>query len=680
MQRDIRQTTTFIEAQRLYLEQSISPETIHEIQQLNVSSDDRTALFTGVYRNEAGSPAVPHIFQLDLKTSQVNRLTTNVCHEKLPVYSPNGEHIAFLSDRDGSDNFQLSVLDTRNNTTIRPPAVAGWVENISWSPNSLAILLTVAGHGADKGSGQGAVPSQQCREEVPDWIPDVNTGNEDYRWRHLWIYDIVSKNLRKISTQDVNVWEAVWCGDRGIVAITSEQPGEEAWYSATLQYINPLTGTTHTLHTPSNQIAYLCASPSGQTLALVSAISSDRGVVAGDLLLIDINTHLARPIDSHNVDISCIQWLSESRLIMAGHRGFETLVLHHQLSDGFCAETTTEVWQSSEISGSGHYIKVSGLSGGDCLLIAEGFKRAPEIGRISSGRYHRVKSFYQSIQQQTEVIDTIKKITWQASDGLEIQGWLLRPKSSQPHPTVMDMHGGPVWQWRPHWLGRRLHILMLLKRGYAIFMPNPRGSSGRGQDYCSRVLGDLGGADSRDCLSGLDHLVDAGFTDASRIGLIGHSYGGYMAAWLIGQDQRFAAAVVSAPMINYISQHLLSNISHYVTLFLQDHYKNIGGKYLQRSPITYAHQVTTPTLSLCGSLDRCTPAAEAIQFHHALLENKVKSVLVNYPLEGHGIKGIPAMLDYATRIVAWISEHNPVTPTKAIGSDKKTDSCLAQSS
>jgi len=247
---------------------------------------------------------------------------------------------------------------------------------------------------------------------------------------------------------------------------------------------------------------------------------------------------------------------------MAGHRGFETLVLHHQLSDGFCAETTTEVWQSSEISGSGHYIKVSGLSRGDCLLIAEGFKRAPEIGRISNGRYHRVKSFYQSIQQQTEVIDTIKKITWQASDGLEIQGWLLRPKSSQPHPTVMDMHGGPVWQWRPHWLGRRLHILMLLKRGYAIFMPNPRGSSGRGQDYCSRVLGDLGGADSRDCLSGLDHLVDAGFTDASRIGLIGHSYGGYMAAWLIGQDQRFAAAVVSAPMINYISPHLLSKISH----------------------------------------------------------------------------------------------------------------------
>ena len=145
--------------------------------------------------------------------------------------------------------------------------------------------------------------------------------------------------------------------------------------------------------------------------------------------------------------------------------------------------------------------------------------------------------------------------------------------------------------------GRRLHILMLLKQGYAVFMPNPRGSAGRGQDYCRKVLGDLGGADSRDCLAGLDYLVDKGFSDPKRLGLIGHSYGGYLGAWLISQDQRFAAAVISAPMINYISQHLLSNISRYVELFLQDHYKNIHGKYLQRSPITFAHQVTTPTLN-----------------------------------------------------------------------------------
>jgi dipeptidyl aminopeptidase/acylaminoacyl peptidase len=112
-------------------------------------------------------------------------------------------------------------------------------------------------------------------------------------------------------------------------------------------------------------------------------------------------------------------------------------------------------------------------------------------------------------------------------------------------------------------------------------------------------------------------------------------------------------------MINYISQHLLSNISHFVALFLDDHYSNPEGKYLQRSPVMHAHQVTTPTLNVCGNLDRCTPAAEAIQFHNALLENKVASVLVNYPQEGHGIRGIAERIDHSARIVSWIKQYIP---------------------
>ena len=664
MQRDIRQTPPFIEAQHLY--HKIWPahsQRIVEAQQLDTSPDGRSAVFTGICGNKAGQlPATTQrIFKIDLQSSYLCALTPNARPEKRPRYSPCGKIIAFLSDRDGGANFQLTLLNLSTNLVSQPPAVAGWVEELSWSPDGGSILLTVAGHGADQGSGQGAVPSQQYSEEYPQWMPEVSAGDEGYRWRHLWIYELASKKMHKVATRDINIWEAVWCGNRGIAAITSNQPGEEAWYSATLQHIHPRTGTTHSLYQPRDQIAYLCASPSGQTVALVSALSSDRGVVAGDLLTIDINTQTVRQIDSNNVDITSIEWLSETRLLTAGQRGFETVVLDHRLTDRSSSETVREQWQSSQISGAGHYIKICSLKAGDCLLIAEGFKRAPEIGRISSGLYHPIKSFDQGYQRQAEVIHKIEQVTWQASDGLEIQGWLLLPKGAAPHPIVMDMHGGPVWQWQPHWLGRRLHILMLLKHGYGVFMPNPRGSAGRGQDYCRKVLGDLGGADSKDCLWGLDHLVDQGLADATRIGLIGHSYGGYLGAWLIGQDQRFAGAVISAPMTNYISQHLLSNISHYVELFLQDHYKNLEGNYMQRSPITYAHQVKAPTLSLCGALDRCTPAAEATQFHNALLENGVNSVLVNYPLEGHGIKGIPAMLDYSARIFSWLAQHMPVS-------------------
>src|SRR5690606_28306812 len=102
-------------------------------------------------------------------------------------------------------------------------------------------------------------------------------------------------------------------------------------------------------------------------------------------------------------------------------------------------------------------------------------------------------------------------------------------------------HGGPVWQRRPSWLGRwGLSILMLLKRGYAVFFPNPRGSAGRGVEFARRVVGDMAGADTHDFLSGLDHLIERGIADSGRLGVTGVSYGGFMSAWLITQDSRFA--------------------------------------------------------------------------------------------------------------------------------------------
>ena len=132
-----------------------------------------------------------------------------------------------------------------------------------------------------------------------------------------------------------------------------------------------------------------------------------------------------------------------------------------------------------------------------------------------------------------------------------------------------------------------------------------------------------------------------------------------MASWLITQDSRFAASVAVAPVTNKVSHHLIGNIPHFVSLFLADKYNNPGGKYFQRSPIMHAHKVKTPTLNICGALDRCTPPEEALQFHNALLENGVKSVLVTYPEEGHGVRKFPTAIDYSARLVAWFKEHMP---------------------
>jgi dipeptidyl aminopeptidase/acylaminoacyl peptidase len=660
MQRDIRQTPTFRETH--HLSRSIWPTNspdINEAQHLQISADGSHALFTGISAESLEQPLTTKVFEVNLATQKIDALTSQPGSEQQAKYSPNGRYIAFLSDHSQAGNLQLNIINRGDNSMLSPPAVNGWIEQLQWSADGSRILLTVAGHGADKGSTQGAVKTNRSTEKLPPWMPDVETGTEAYRWRQAWIYTIVSNSLELIPAADLNIWQAVWCGQEHIAAITSPSPNEEAWYSAVLQLIDIQTGNAELLHQPRDQLACLSASDSGKTIAFVEALGSDRDIIAGNLSTIDIASRQRCAINSHKVDISYTEWLSETQLLIAGHRGFETHILQLKLSETDHNGSCESVWSSSEITSSGRFITASGTANGDCLIIAESFFKAPEIGRISHGQYHSIISFDQGYNAESTAIKSAEQISWTAADGLEIQGWLLSPQDPAPYPTVMDMHGGPVWQWRPHWLGRRLHILMLVKEGYAVFLPNPRGSAGRGQGFSRLVLGDLGGADTYDYLSGIDHLVAQGLADPQRLGVMGHSYGGYMAAWLISHDQRFSAAVLSAPMTNYISQHLLSNISHFVSLFLDDHYKTPQGKYLQRSPVMYAHQVTTPTLNICGALDRCTPAAEATQFHRALLENQVKSVLVNYPQEGHGISGIAERIDYSARILSWIKQHIP---------------------
>jgi len=384
-------------------------------------------------------------------------------------------------------------------------------------------------------------------------------------------------------------------------------------------------------------------------------VCSDRWIVAGDLLLIDAASGRVQRIDTQGVDITHTQWRSDRALLLAGHRGFDTVVAWYDRD----VHTFTETWVGRELTVAGRYATVSGLGvSGDCALVGEGFERAPELAIIRDGNYQTVRSFDLGYRERARSIDRIECVTWQALDGLEIQGWLLTPRAQPPHPLIINVHGGPVWQMRPVWLGRlSAAMLLLLEHGYAVFYPNPRGSTGRGQDFARRIVGDLGGAETADHLSGIEHLMRRGIADPARLGVTGGSHGGFMTAWLIGHDTRFAAAVAVAPVTNLVSEHLISNIPHFVARFLEDAYTKPSGKYFERSPLMHAHHVKTPTLSICGALDRCTPPEEAVQFHNALLENGVESVLVTYPEEGHGVRKFPAAIDFAARLVDWFETH-----------------------
>ena len=660
MQRDIRDTALYRETEALY-RTFRRPGSGLIADAAEISAHGSRAVFTGTLV-DSGNEAASRICVTDLPSGDTRVLTFGPNTDRAPKLSPDGRIIAFLSDRRRAGDFQLYLLDGETGECHTTPAVEGWVEYLHWSPNGRRILLGVAGHGADVSGAQGAAASKTAAQDLPGWLPTVETGEEAYRWRRAWVYDLEENRVSQFSPTDSNVWEAAWCGNDAITAVVSPGPSESLWYTARLTVIETEGSASRDIFVPQDQLGWPSGSPSGHHVAVVEALCSDRWIVAGDLRLIDTQTSEVRKIATKGIDVTHTEWRSDRHLLLAGHRGFETVIALYDLQ----RSELEEVWRSDEVTTSGFYTQVAGFGeAGDCALVGEGFKRAPEIAVIRRGRYQTVKSFDPGADEELSVLGAVETVKWQAPDGLEIQGLLLRPTTRAPHPVILNVHGGPVWHYRPFWLGRRsIGTLMLLKRGFAVFLPNPRGSTGRGQAFVRPVLGDMGGADTHDYLSGLDHLIERGTADPARLGVTGGSYGGYMTAWLITQDPRFAAAVAVSPVTNQVTEHLISNIGHFVSLFLKDTYANAGGRYFERSPIMHAHKTTTPTLSTCGALDRCTPPEEAVQFHNALLENGVKSVLVTYPQEGHGVRKWPATVDFAARMVGWFEEHIPVARSR----------------
>ena len=657
---DIRDHALYHEARALYTNlYRPGSGLVVDAAEASASPDGRYIIFTGTMVEQLEGTPPTRICRIDSSSGDLRVLTFGPNTDRHARYSPDGRHVAFLSDRHRVGDFQLHLLDPHGGEVRAVGRVDGWVEYFHWSPDGKQILLGVAGHGADVAGSQGAVTTRSLIEPHEPWMPAIETGEEGFQWRRAWVYDLAQDQIRPVPNDGINVWESMWCGQGSLVVVGSAGPGEAKWYGAHLYRVDVHTGRAQRIYSSKRQLGCPSASPAGDYITVIEALCSDRGLVAGDLVLMDGAASEPRRLDTRGVDVTFSEWRSDRHLLVAGHRGFETVVALLDVSSG----AYTETWASTELSTGGRYVTVCGVGQkGDFALIAENFLQAPELAFVRSGAYRSVHRFSHALAESWLASVDVQRLTWKAPDGLEIQGWLLKPGERQC-ATVLDIHGGPVWAWRPRWLGRNaLHTLLLLKHGYAVFLPNPRGSTGRGQAFVEHVLGDMGGADTSDFLSGLDFLVREGIADPTRIGVTGGSYGGFMTAWLITQDSRFSAAVTVAPFTNHVSEHLISNLPHFVSLFLQDEYTNASGKYFQRSPIMFAGNVKTPTLSICGALDRATPPEEAAQFHNALLLNGVRSVLVTYPNEGHGIRKLPASLDYAARLVAWFEEHMAVSP------------------
>lgn len=261
------------------------------------------------------------------------------------------------------------------------------------------------------------------------------------------------------------------------------------------------------------------------------------------------------------------------------------------------------------------------------------------------------------IAEETLALAPTERLRYESVDGWQIDALFTAPLHAQEHtrpPLVVHVHGGPSTAYVESWGG---WTQVLAAAGFAVLEANIRGSQGRGTAFSDAVLGDMGGKDFQDLMCGVDYLIGRGLVDGSRVGIMGWSYGGFMTAWAVTQTHRFKAAMMGAGICDYHSFHAQTNIPDWDTRFIGADMLEHPEVYRERSAITYAAHVTTPTLILHGEKDECVPVNQAYAFHRALKERGVPTELVIYPREGHGPKEKDHLRDLEERLVRWFKQY-----------------------
>ena len=259
-----------------------------------------------------------------------------------------------------------------------------------------------------------------------------------------------------------------------------------------------------------------------------------------------------------------------------------------------------------------------------------------------------------------KTLGKVSEVNYTSSiDGRKIQGWIVTPphyKASKKYPLLVENHGGPILNY-----GDRFSVEMQLyaAAGYIVFYPNPRGSTSYGEEFGNLLYNNYPGEDYNDVMDGVDYLIKKQWVDKNKLYVTGGSAGGIMTAWIIGKTNRFKAAVVAKPVVNWISKTLVAdnyfNYAHY--RYKGQPWENVLG-YWKFSPISLVGNMETPTMVMVGMNDLRTPPSEAKQLYHALKLRKIETVLVEIPGASHGIAKKPSnLIAKVAHTLAWFKSY-----------------------
>lgn len=602
-------------------EASLTPD---DLGTLRVPSDPRVA---------ADGRIVFTLSQMNLETDEydrnlwinengTSRRFTTSGSDSHPRWSPDGSKIAFL--RKVGDAAQLAVIGSRGGEAEILTDLDLGVEGFEWSPEG----ATIAAVGVTW-TDEWKELDEEGRKRTPRRVTAVpyrfdNLGWVHDRRRHIWLVPVDGSEVRCLTPGDYDERSPSWSPDGStIVAVTDRSPGRGLKPGIDVIEIDVASGEiTEAVargywalggYAPNGAL-HLIGDPSVEWPSISAVWRRD---ASG---LTPLTRHLDRSSASLTAGLPLLVWVGEDLLTHLEDSGSTGVI--RVAPDGTVRHL---------LDGRRSVTSFDSRDGHDVVFTAADVTNPGELYRWEDGEETALSHFNDELRDRFVEAHHFRV----PSGGDEIDAWVLLPPGDGPVPGLVNIHGGPASQYG---FGFFDEFQVYANAGYAVIACNPRGSSGRGLEHLQAVVGDgWGVVDQQD----IGAVVDAALErfsriDGDRLGVMGGSYGGFLTAWLTAHEDRWKSAVVERAMVSYTSFAGTSDIgATFPRFYAAADYPDAWPVWWEKSPLAYAHQVTTPTLVIHSEQDYRCPIEQGEQWFMAVLRNGTPAEMIRFPGESH---------------------------------------------
>ncbi len=572
------------------------------------------------------------------------------CNYASLAWSPDGTSLAFVASDHKAGVALLEVASAQAGVPVRTLAkIEGVADDVRWSPDGVKIAM-LAVPGAHKLTGA----TQAGAAQVGD-LDALEVADE----QRIGVAPLSGGPIVYVSPADTFVYEYTWTPDsRGFVATAAKGNGDNNWWVAKLVAVDAAGAGLRVIASPTTQLNFPTVSADGRTIIYIGGLMSDFGSVGGDIYTVPFAG--GQPVDAtpgYKGTFTSLAWRGGSLFATALIKD-RTAIAKVDPASGAVQVLRAYPWS---LSAGGAHVALS-ADGSIAAAVAQDFEHAPEIYAGPLATWAPITHDNAQLAPQVEA----HSVSW-TSDGFDVQGWLLAPRevSAGLHPMVVVIHGGPSAASTPAYIAPasggsvvgRGPIKDLVDRGYFIFLPNPRGSYGQGEAFTRANIRDFGGGDLRDILAGVDAVEKLAPVDDKRLGVMGHSYGGFMTMWTVTHSQRFKAAIAGAGVSNWISYYGENGINEWMPPFFGATAYDDPAIYVKLSPLTTIKDARTPTFLYVGERDVECPEPQTLEFWRGLKAFGVPTQMIVYAGEGHGIRQPADIIDLRQRELGWFDKY-----------------------